>query len=45
MERDLILKTLGQVNGNKTKAPKILGVCVRTIASKMHKCRQEFPAG
>ncbi len=45
MERDLILKTLGQVNGNKTKAAKILGVSVRTIRNKMHEYGQKFPAG
>ncbi|MBF0541056.1 MAG: sigma-54-dependent Fis family transcriptional regulator [Nitrospirae bacterium] len=36
MERDMILKTLEDVGGNKTKAAKILGVSVRTIRNKLH---------
>jgi two-component system response regulator FlrC len=36
MERNLILKTLREVNGNKTKAAKMLGVSVRTIRNKLN---------
>lgn len=36
MEKDLILKTLEEVEGNKTKAAKILGVSVRTIRNKLN---------
>ncbi|MEW6417100.1 MAG: sigma-54 dependent transcriptional regulator [Nitrospirota bacterium] len=35
MEKDLIMQTLNDVNGNKTKAAKILGVSVRTIRNKL----------
>lgn len=40
MEKDLILKTLKEVQGNKTKAAKILGVSVRTIRNKLNEYRQ-----
>ncbi|MCG6550874.1 MAG: sigma-54 dependent transcriptional regulator [Candidatus Magnetominusculus sp. LBB02] len=43
MERDLILKTLKDVNGNKTKAAKILGVNVRTIRNKLSEYGKFFP--
>jgi two-component system response regulator FlrC len=43
MERELILKTLKEVDGNKTRAAKILGVSVRTIRNKLHEYGQEFP--
>lgn len=36
MERDLILRTLKEVGGNKTKAARILGVSVRTIRNKLN---------
>jgi DNA-binding NtrC family response regulator len=35
-EKEMILKTLQEVNGNKTKAAKILGVSVRTVRNKLH---------
>lgn len=40
MEKDLILRTLKEVQGNKTKAAKILGVSVRTIRNKLNEYRQ-----
>ncbi|MBF0343156.1 MAG: sigma-54-dependent Fis family transcriptional regulator [Nitrospirae bacterium] len=43
MEKDLILKTLKDVNGNKTKAAKILGVSVRTIRNKLNEYGKYFP--
>lgn len=43
MERDLIMKTLRDVNGNKTKAAKILGVNVRTIRNKLSEYGKNFP--
>lgn len=36
MEKDLILRTLEEVEGNKTRAAKILGVSVRTIRNKLN---------
>ena len=36
MERDLIFRTLQQVNGNKAKASRILGISVRTMRNKLH---------
>lgn len=43
MERELILKTLNDVKGNKTKAAKILGVSVRTIRNKLNEYGIESP--
>ncbi|MCX5845045.1 MAG: sigma-54 dependent transcriptional regulator [Deltaproteobacteria bacterium] len=36
MEKSLIFETLKEVNGNKTKASKILGISVRTMRNKLH---------
>jgi two-component system response regulator FlrC len=43
MEKELILQTLKGVNGNKTKAAKILGVSVRTIRNKLNEYGKIFP--
>jgi len=43
MEKDLILQTLRNMNGNKTMAAKVLGVSVRTIRNKLNEYRQKFP--
>jgi DNA-binding NtrC family response regulator len=45
VERDMILKTLKEVNGNKSKAAKLLGVSVRTVRNKLHEYGQKMPAG
>ena len=42
-EKELIIKTLTDVKGNKTKAAKILGVSVRTIRNKLHEYGLEYP--
>jgi two-component system response regulator FlrC len=44
MEMDLILKTLEETKGNKTKAAKILGISVRTIRNKLNGYGKNFPA-
>lgn len=36
MEKNLIFETLNKVNGNKTKASKILGISVRTMRNKLN---------
>jgi two-component system response regulator FlrC len=43
IEKDMILKTLKEVQGNKTKAAKILGVSVRTVRNKLHEYGNFFP--
>ncbi|MBF0565390.1 MAG: sigma-54-dependent Fis family transcriptional regulator [Nitrospirae bacterium] len=43
MEKELILKTLKDVSGNKTKAAKLLGVSVRTIRNKLNEYGKDFP--
>lgn len=43
MEKELIIKTLNDVKGNKTKAAKILGVSVRTIRNKLNEYGLEYP--
>lgn len=40
MERELILKTLEDVGGNRTKAAEILGITVRTLRNKLNEYRQ-----
>lgn len=45
VERELILRTLKDMQGNKSKAAKILGVSVRTIRNKLHEYGKIFPAG
>jgi DNA-binding NtrC family response regulator len=45
MERDVILKTLKDVNGNKSKAAKMLGVSVRTVRNKLNEYGQKLPVG
>jgi two-component system response regulator FlrC len=42
-EKELILQTLKDVNGNKTKAARILGVSVRTIRNKLNEYGKNFP--
>jgi two-component system response regulator FlrC len=44
MEMDLILKTLENTKGNKTRAAKLLGVSVRTIRNKLNGYGKNFPA-
>lgn len=43
MEMDMILKTLEETSGNKTKAAKMLGVSVRTIRNKLGEYGKNFP--
>jgi DNA-binding NtrC family response regulator len=38
-ERELILKTLKQTGGNKTRAAVILGISLKTLHNKLHKYR------
>ncbi|NTW16900.1 MAG: sigma-54-dependent Fis family transcriptional regulator, partial [Syntrophaceae bacterium] len=36
VEKNLIFETLREVDGNKTKASKILGISVRTMRNKLN---------
>ncbi len=45
MERDLIMKTLGAMNGNRTHAAKVLGISLRTLRNKLREYRQLSAAG
>jgi len=40
MERELILRTLERVNGNRTHAAKILDISIRTLRNKLREYRQ-----
>ncbi|MFH0925112.1 MAG: sigma-54 dependent transcriptional regulator [bacterium] len=40
MERQLILKTLEKVEGNRTHAAKILGISIRTLRNKLNEYKQ-----
>ncbi|MDA8086582.1 MAG: sigma-54 dependent transcriptional regulator [Nitrospiraceae bacterium] len=42
MERDLIIETLRGVDGNRTRAARILGVSVRTIRNKLKEYGENF---
>jgi len=43
-EREMILRTLDEVNGNKTRAARVLGVSVRTIRNKLNEYGKNLPA-
>jgi DNA-binding NtrC family response regulator len=43
MEKELILKTLDEADGNKTRAARMLGVSVRTIRNKLNEYGKDFP--
>lgn len=45
MEKDMIMKTLKEVNGNKARAAKLLGVSVRTVRNKLSEYGQKLPLG
>ncbi|CAG1065536.1 Regulatory protein AtoC [uncultured bacterium] len=44
MEKGLITKTLGEVDGNRTQAARILGISVRTLRNKLKEYGQMLPA-
>lgn len=41
MEQELILKTLKEVNGNRTKAAEMLGITVRTLRNKLQEYKSK----
>jgi DNA-binding NtrC family response regulator len=43
MEKSLIFETLHKVNGNRTKASKLLGISVRTMRNKLHEYQFDEP--
>ena len=40
MEREMILRSLGQTSGNRTQAAQLLGISVRTLRNKLNEYRQ-----
>jgi len=44
MERGLICKTLDDLDGNRTRAAKVLGISVRTLRNKLKEYGQMLPA-
>lgn len=45
MERDVIMKTLDAMHGNRTHAAKVLGISLRTLRNKLREYRQLNAAG
>lgn len=41
MEKELIFKTLNEVNGNRTHATKMLGISIRTLRNKLREYKEE----
>ncbi|MBW2366689.1 MAG: sigma-54-dependent Fis family transcriptional regulator [Deltaproteobacteria bacterium] len=44
VEKSLIFQTLGQTNGNRTHAAKILGISVRTLRNKLNEYKEKLEA-
>ncbi|MBC8284374.1 MAG: sigma-54-dependent Fis family transcriptional regulator, partial [Nitrospinae bacterium] len=44
MEKELIMQTLEEVNGNKTKAADSLGISIRTLRNKLNEYGESNPA-
>ena len=44
MEKELIFRTLKEVNDNRTHAAELLGVSIRTLRNKLHEYKQESRA-
>ncbi|MBI4805918.1 MAG: sigma-54-dependent Fis family transcriptional regulator [Desulfovibrio sp.] len=40
LEREMILRSLGQTSGNRTQAAQLLGISVRTLRNKLNEYRQ-----
>ena len=45
MEKELIVRTLEDVNDNRTQAAELLGISIRTLRNKLRDYRQENDAG
>lgn len=45
MEKELIVRTLEDVNDNRTQAAELLGISIRTLRNKLRDYRQEDEAG
>ena len=44
MEKQLITKTLEEVNDNRTHAAELLGISIRTLRNKLREYKQELEA-
>ena len=45
MEKNLIFRTLEEVNDNRTQAAELLGISIRTLRNKLREYREESAAG
>lgn len=45
MEKEMIMNTLQQMNGNRTKAAQSLGISVRTLRNKLSQYKADEPVG
>ncbi len=41
MEKELIFRTLQDVNDNRTRAAELLGISIRTLRNKLHEYKEE----
>jgi transcriptional regulator with PAS, ATPase and Fis domain len=45
MEKELIIRTLEDVNDNRTQAAELLGISIRTLRNKLREYKESAPIG